>query len=105
MSELPNIYRCDVHNRVICTVKEMKSWVYFQTLSLRELTQSYASFLNAHITIHKEQCCAVKNRFSSLSYWDGWTKLGLHKPIWDLERRVPYAYPILDPKILSKLER
>ena len=31
-------------NRVICKVKEMKSWVYVKTLSLWELTQSNPNF-------------------------------------------------------------
>lgn len=35
-------------------------------------------------------------------YYDGWAKLAVHKPIWDLGEQVPCAYPVLDPEILSK---
>ena len=55
--------------------------------------------------IQQGWCRAIKNRFSSLSYWDEWTKLALHKSIQGLDQRVPCTLPILDPKILSKLEK
>ena len=55
-------------NRVICKVKQMRSWVVSQTLSLRESTQSHPSFpLMLKFIIHKEWCRAIKNQFFSLS--------------------------------------
>ena len=47
----------------------------------------------------------LKNHLSSLSYYDGWTKIALHMPILDLGEQVPCAYPILDPKFSSKFKR
>ena len=74
-------------------------------LSLWELRESHPSFLNAYITIHKEWCQTNDNRLFSMTYLDGRAKLNLHKLIHDWGEQVPCAYPILDPKFLSKFER
>ena len=37
------------------------------------------------------------------SFYDGWTKLALHRPIRDSRQRVPWTYLVLNPKVFSKL--
>ena len=91
--------------RVICKIKQMKPWVYSQTLSLWELTQSHPSFLMLKLSSSKSGVGLLKTGFLACPTKVDGLNLTLYRPIWDLGQQILCACLILNPKILSKFEK